>query len=56
MRVLGYLLGLAIMWCLNYVALCVAGLLLGYTLTLAECTGIFVLLLWVRCIIGGSYD
>lgn len=56
MKVIGYTLALAAIWCLNYVVLRVAGLLLGYTLTLAECTGIFVLLLWVRCIVGGNYD
>lgn len=56
MKVLEYLLALATAWCFNYVVLRIAGLLLGYTLTLAECTGIFVLLLWARCIIGGSYD
>lgn len=56
MKVLVYLLALAVIWCLNYFVLRIAGFLLSYTFTFAECTGIFVLLLWVRCIIGGSYD
>lgn len=56
MKVLGYLLALGFAWCLNYFALRIAGLLLGYTLTFAECTGIFILLLWAKCIVGGSYD
>ena len=56
MKAVAWLIALAIMWCINYFALRIAGFLLSYTFTLAECTGIFVLLLWVRCIIGGSYD
>ena len=54
MKVLAYLLTLATAWCLNAIVLRIAGLLLGYALTLAECTGIFVLLLWVRGMIGGG--
>ena len=56
MKAVAWLIALAIMWCINYFVLRIAGFLLDYTFTLAECTGIFVLLLWVRCIIGGSYD
>ena len=56
MKAVAWLIALAIMWCINYFILRIAGFLLGYTFTLAECTGIFILLLWVRCIIGGSYD
>lgn len=54
MKVLAYLLTLATALCFNYIALRIAGLLLGYTLTFAECTGIFILLLWVRGMIGGG--
>lgn len=56
MKVVGWLITLAIMWCINCFVLRIAGACFNYTFTLAECNGIFLLLIWVRCVIGGSYD
>lgn len=54
MQTVALLITLAIVWCINYFVLRIAGIFLDYTFTIAECTGIFILLLWVRCMIGGE--
>ena len=54
MKAVAWLLNLAIMWCVNYFVLRIAGECFNYAFTVAECNGIYLLLMWVRCIIGGG--
>lgn len=54
MKIVMYLMLGAALGCVNYFVLRLAGMFLGYSFTVAECTGIFVLLLWLRVMIGGG--
>ena len=57
MKAVSWLLSLAIMWCINYFVLRIAGKCFNYTFTIAECNGIYLLLIWMRCILeGGTND
>ena len=54
MKVLVRLVLYYILWCVNYLVLLLVGFLCNFKLSVAECTGIFVMLLWMRCMIGGG--
>ena len=54
MKAVAWLTTLAIMWCINYFVLRIAGKCFNYTFTMNECNGIYLLLIWMRCIIGGG--
>lgn len=43
-----------IVWCINFLVLLLVGWLCDFKLSVAECTGVFILLLWVRCMVGGG--
>ena len=54
MKAVAWLTTLAIMWCINYFVLRIAGKCFNYTFTMNECNGIYLLLIWMHCIIGGG--
>ena len=54
MNVLVKLITWCILWYINLLVLMLVGWLCSFKLSVAECTGVFVLLLWVRCMVGGG--
>lgn len=54
MNVLVKLIMWCILWYINLLVLMLVGWLCSFKLSVAECTGVFVLLLWVRCMVGGG--